>query len=676
MPVPPAPPKGGLNRDLLEDIAKLASIYLQNKAETLDFTGEGAFSALSALYELSKTRGGMKKAHAKKIRMIVMAAGAFQHQGGRQETQPGERRHRPALLGWKANSEGVAVLSGNYMLKKIDDQVAKGLSSEQTMEYLKAKERMEQAEKRLEGWLVELKEGLANASVAKAPGMQKTIAAIERVQGVLEMEKQAFCQWAEILNIKGKFDPEPVLNYYVRMSEDHALFTTKEKINFFSSGKSAGPEALAPSFGMLPEGLGAEDRQALAGLVSSRGLTFEKVNDISSKDFVDGYAMLRAHFPPDELDRSKDIIGMMLTDPAYYLILAKDRDGKIVGVCDGNFVADKHCCGMYWAHVSVPGEERRAGIATLLYASTLGLGNSYADKAEKELGATYKTNQAGMKLTSFFLETEPANLADLDSALATLGRLQFHNTLELSVADNGRKLSDKDARKPLSKEEQANAKAALLSHLESELEDYYGTGKEGREKAEEILKVLGKQMKYIIGSLKGYLTFRYSQVDLDWVKNQPFSQKPWNTVPLFLAFRILTGEATSSDALDVLKLQRNAFLNAGGLNEAGIWFDYAFGAAGLAGKEVSIVSLPQTNKELEEFVQRTGTMEERSRLMYPGHNWSKDYLADLKENGKPIPLAQALLALDEKAKRKESTVPSSLLIRLPLKPFCSSQSAP
>lgn len=650
-----------------DDIAELSSLYLSESAEAKEFTEEQLFENLAELFELSlKQDSKMKKEHAEKIEGIVMGASTVVQDNTARKSQQAAAgySHSPKMKGFAARSEGILIEAGNIALKRIDSQVENNLSRQNAREYARAKEKMQGIEKKLESWVTELKLELAGAEGRKAQQVQNTLDAIGKVQSLLEHEKQAFCDWAEKLNVTKKFNAGQVVNYFVRMSESQAIFSTKENIRAIAQGIAAAPTLMPPDLQMLPEKVSAGDRAQLNELMQSRGLTLEKVNDINSADFINGYAMLRQHFPPDELDRTKDIIAMIKEDPSYYLIVAKDKNGKIVGACDGNFVADRQSSSMYWAHVAVPGEERRAGIATLLYASTLSLGNQMAEAAEKELGTTYQKNMAGKKLTLFFLESEAANLADKESAILTMGRLQFHSSLDLCIADNGLNLTDKSSRKPISKKEtQANA-ALLMAHMKEQIENYYDTStKEGAAKAKAAMEMLSANMEYIVGSLKQYQTFRYAQVDLDWASGTPFQQKEWNTVPLFLAFRSLIAEPTSQDAFNAIRLQRNAFLNAGTLNDVGIWFDYAFGVAGLVGKDVSIARLPSTDSELREFMNRAGNTKLRLDL-YPQHNWylhpEDGYLAALKESGTPLTADQAMRAYEQHKKERKSTVPASL----------------
>ena len=351
----------------VDEISELAAIYLPDSTEAAAFSENGILSSLAALYELSLSQGAkMKKSHSKKIKLIAMAANMFRPPGGDgKKAQQGEQQ-KPAPRGWAVKSEGIAVASSNYLLRRIDERIRKEMPSKGKKEYEAAKAKMEQIEQRLEGWIAELKASLAGAPKKEALRIGKTIKAIEVVQDTLEREKQSFHDWVLSLGASGKYDSEKVLNYYCRMAADQGIFSTKKNILFVASGKGQASSAVKPDLGLLPSHVSSEEKKALAELEKARGIKFEKVNDINSKEFAEGYGILRAHFPPDELDQSKDVISMIQGDPSYYLMVAKDKFGKVIGACDGNFVADKEKTAMYWAHVAVPGEERREGVATLL----------------------------------------------------------------------------------------------------------------------------------------------------------------------------------------------------------------------------------------------------------------------------------------------------------------------
>jgi hypothetical protein len=459
--------------------------------------------------------------------------------------------------------------------------------------------------------------------------------AAERLESLHELEIRLFHEWLRESSRKGTLDAESVRVYGRRLIEGQKYQDKtanqrrlQETISQPQSGQVEAALTLLPSW---------TDREEIATAKSELSITCHAIIDYNSEDFIRAYAMLRAHFPPDELDPSVDMMAMLddnkgrypalategykqlapeLSGPIhlrYYLVVAKDKDGNVIGATDGNFIGTTKSSSMYWAHIAVPGEQRRNGIATMLYAATLGLGNQYSSEAEVALSRTggrvsysAPTPEApANKLMYFVVESEPANLESKEAVATTFGRLIFH----------------------------------------------------GRATGASVIPLL-----------------LYAQVDLEYDRDRQFVQKDWNTVPLLLLVRRIGHEDETKIPVEEIRTIGDVlptyFAASGLYNAGGLVYDGNYAVSRLVSTDsgtLQILQLPnaagQTEQveQLHRLVDILGTMDSRCRDLYPDHLWSKVYLARFAEaerEGRTFTVERAIKLMRDMARRKHDPTPT------------------
>ena len=456
----------------------------------------------------------------------------------------------------------------------------------------------------------------------------KKISAVDMLLELHRYEVALFRQWVRERTEKGKLDPQAMEAYWKRLNEGQEHQATTANINRMAGREEARAEKIISNLSLLPSW---QDRKELEEVEKQLGITYELVKDHSSREFIQAYAMLRANFPPDEMDPSADLMQMLednetrypglcsgdfrkiapdLEKPInlrYYLIIAKDRNGRVIGASDGNFIATENASSMYWAHIAVPQEDRRKGIASLVYAAALSLGNKLAYDAESAfnangMAARYQAGTTGNKLMYFILESEPANLESRESVKLTFGRLLFH----------------------------------------------------GRTTGASVIPAL-----------------RYAQVDLDYDKEEGFDETRWRSVPLLLLVRRIERESetslTAQEVMNIAEVLPLYFTASGLYNIAGIGYDLNYATATLRPeKAASIIPLPNSKEPdaqvglLRNVLSQIGTIDSRCQQLYPGHNWTMDYLARFKEAidaKEAMTLEQALSYMLGLERKKVDTTP-------------------
>src|SRR5262245_31817996 len=102
--------------------------------------------------------------------------------------------------------------------------------------------------------------------------------------------------------------------------------------------------------------LGAKGRQALGRF------RLECVRDAAGPAFSEAYGALAAEFAPrGELER-REVIAGWLRRASYYLLVARDEDGRLAGVRDCHVVVGhaRNAVVVYLAHVLVLPAHRRS----------------------------------------------------------------------------------------------------------------------------------------------------------------------------------------------------------------------------------------------------------------------------------------------------------------------------
>jgi len=480
---------------------------------------------------------------------------------------------------------------------------------------------------------IQLLQTAASGSGAEAAAAKKQLAAISSLKEMFAYERAGYLAWADGLKEKGKFTKAEGDAYFGRMMDWEKQQSGKRNVAGMASKPAPENVRLETKMALLQPGV---NKDALVN-VMKEGVYCERLMDPNSRGFKEAYAMLRKYFPSDELDPATDLVEMQVQNTRnfaklctkdyakvapdlsaplyqrYYLIVAKDRDGKIIGVCDGNFIGTKKASAMYWAHVAVPEPQRRRGIATLLYSSTLDLGNEMAHAADQSFAkigikAAYNTSIPGNKLKYFVLETEPVNQESQDAVAITWGRLLFHGSLGLSVIPK-------------------------LRYVQIDLESERGVPFRQQES----------------GGVP--LTLAFSEVGSDG-----------------------TPAATAGMARALSAIMREGFLSAGIYNPRAARLDYNHSVQDFKGMpssaRVPVVRLPYkpgvagVEQLANEVIPAIGTIEERASL-YPQYPWytAKDgYLNafnEAKEKGTNMSIDAATQFMLEKARRKEQTVPPS-----------------
>ena len=456
------------------------------------------------------------------------------------------------------------------------------------------------------------------------------IKAIVEIQRLNKLEMDDYLGRVQKLKADGKADPKRITGELERLADMQEDRSSSENMEWVAKTLDA-PKTipLKAALSLLPPGTDIDELEATE---NKMGITYEVVMDPNCEDFLKAYKLLNGHFPLDEVDPQSDLAKMLrdnklrypklcsekfaevgpdMKDPLYmryYLLVAKNGKGEIIGVSDGNFIGTEKASSMYWAHIAVPSEERRSGVATLLYAATLGFGNEYSRTAENEFKALgknvdYNTPIPGNKLMYYIVESEPVNPIDKESAKLTIGRLLFHgNGAGLSVIP------------------------ALL----------------------------------------------YAQIDLESSPDSKFDPKhleKWNTVPLLLLARRLGHENETEmpceEAKQISWLMTSYFLSSGLYNSAGGKFDYEHSISMLNGENTPVIPLPSGGTELERLEQlegmmgKIGTMEERCKY-YKGYSWTNDYLKALeraRKNGKAMDVDAALKYIMQEINRKKIIMP-------------------
>ncbi|MFA5930069.1 MAG: hypothetical protein WC861_04255 [Candidatus Micrarchaeia archaeon] len=483
----------------------------------------------------------------------------------------------------------------------------------------------------MEAQISALKTAAANAETG--PAAKKQADALLNLKSLFAAEREAYAAWVIDLLARGKLNRAEAEEYFGRMLDWERQQSGKRNVAAMASRPAPANERLETEMKLLQPGA---NKDALIKVVKE-GVYCERLNDINSRDFKEAYAMLRRYFPSDELDPATDIVEMQFQNgrnyaklcsqsfskvapdlkaplyQRYYLVVAKDKEGKIIGVCDGNFIGAKKVNAMYWAHVAVPEVERRRGIATLLFSSTLDLGNEMAHAAEQSfnkigISASYKTPISGNKLKYFVLETEPVNQESPGMVSLTWGRLLFHGSLGLSVAPK-------------------------LRYVQIDLASERG-------------------MKFL-QSESGGVPLGLAFWEVGAAEGTP---------------------VTVGTMRDLSGIMRDGFLSAGLYSRTAAWLDYRHSVQDFKGMpknaRVTVVRLPSSPgvagvEELaEKVVPAFGTMEERYSL-YPNYPWYtgqdgyNNAIKAARENGTYMPVEAAKQLMLEKARKKESTVPVS-----------------
>ena len=376
-----------------------------------------------------------------------------------------------------------------------------------------------------------------------------------------------------------------------------------------------------------------EEKGKLRDNISEMGLKFELVANGYGKEFSEAYSFLMNYFPRDELDPQVDLRTFIdanrTNSPVYkkeekeamsgdlyqryYMVVARDKDGAIVGVADGNVLANKDTCAAYLAHIAVLEKHRRKDIATVLESAVIGVANRHAEDAEKELGTSYKTALKGNKVGYILIETEPANRVGEEEANLTFSRLMFH------AANGGAVING-------------------LRYAQVDLDSQKG------QKFDE------KRLQHSVEDEEGGK-----------------STTGWNTVPLLLAVRKVGDEKSTAvpatEARALLNLMEDCFVSADTYNDAGVNFDRKYALEKLpASGSVELVPLPKTVEEFPSFLEKIPTMDVVMANDYASHPNAKDYLKEFKEaekQGKTLATEAVLKMLEQKQAGEKSTISSS-----------------
>jgi hypothetical protein len=422
-----------------------------------------------------------------------------------------------------------------------------------------------------------------------------------------------FREWAAKLGNE-KEDMALALAYAKRLLDEQNYRSSKANIRRIMERKGEGAVRMEGDFNLLPPGL---DKRKLDALVEN-GYEIKTVLDHNCREFIGAYAVLREHFPPDELDPAKDLMAMLDSGASfnrsyvkYYLATASDPGGKVVGAMDGNYFGSKTVSALYGAHVGVIAEEQKLGVATLLSEAALTAGNLCAAEAERawkrrevEVDYAKLLEQSlvegdvlikGNRLMFVIGEVEPVNLASMEDAQSTIERNLIHGRmLGFSVIP-------------------------LLDYKQVDL---------------------NKPADYV-----------YIEVD-----GKPPSD--WNTVPLLLYVRRMGKEnaktVSAGEARLISGVMRDIFLESGLYSADGVEADYRHSVARIAhlkdGDMILIYALPRegTKAELLEkifaLIPSIGTMDQRCTQFYPDYLWSKKYLekyGKALESGTAVTLGQA-----------------------------------
>jgi len=548
------------------------------------FEEDGTLYSLARIAGMIGGKGGRKdRAVAKKIvRLIAMCADIAQ--------KPGEagKSNKPSAGALKKPGVSVSIKKGSL------------LSSEGPMlpKWASAISRAEEKNG-------QFKEKMETEKNAAKKGAMKL------VFGLNELSISMYKEWA---NRQG--DQKMALAYAKRLVEEQAYRSSKENIERIMQGRDGGAKAAVGKYDLLAPGI---DTSKLDGLLA-QGYKISNVTGHNCREFVEAYAVLREHFPPDELDKPTDLMGMMDAGPSfgkayqrYYLVTARDPGGRIVGAHDGNYFGSESSSALYGAHIGVFYEERKLGVATLILAAALTVGNQCAADAEKEwaargklidyekmiIGGMEKGDKRiiGNRLMYGIGEVEPVNLASMEDAQATIERNLIH----------------------------------------------------GRMFAFSVIPMVD-----------------YKQVDLDWEAGKPYAEsngKPpadWNTVPLLLYVRRVGKESAKAisvgEAKRISRIMTDIFSEAGMYSPEGVEADYQHSIARMAGMKdtdkIPIVALPRDPakskrellEELFKAIPQIGTMHERCAQFYPDYAWAKEYLSEYKKaqkKGAAVTLEQA-----------------------------------
>ena len=437
---------------------------------------------------------------------------------------------------------------------------------------------------------------------------------------------ELYKEWAGTLD-DSKESQKLAKSYAARLLEEQNYRSSKANVERYLQQQTPAAENVKGNYDLLPPGI---EKAKLDG-IRKEGYRIEAVSNHNCREFVAAYAALREHFGPDELDPSVDLMTMMDAGPVlgkayqqYFLVTATDKDGKVVGAHDGNYFGSESTSALYGAHIGVYPEAQKLGVATLLYEAALTIGNRYAANAENAWAgrgtkvdylALIKNSMEpgdnlirGNRLMYIVGEVEPANLASMETAQATIERNVIHGRMF------------------------AFSVIPILDYKQVDLD---------------------------------------WPADKPYVENGGKPPAGWNTVPLLLYVRRIGKEGakqiTVGEAKKISRIMTDIFNEAGMYSPEGVEADYQHSIARMKGMldtdKVSIVELPreaskskaQLLEEVIKIVPEIGTMHERCAAYYPDYLWAKEYLEQYKKTlkaGTAVTLEQAREYLVAEATRK------------------------
>ena len=449
-------------------------------------------------------------------------------------------------------------------------------------------------------------------------------AAMEKIAELNDYSIKLFREWAGAIGNE-KEDLKNAADYAKRLLDEQTYRTSSANIKTLVERKEPAASDIKGDVDLLPLGI---DKNKLNSVLA-KGYEFKAIRDHNCKEFIAAYAVMRGYFGADELDPSRDLMTMIDAGPTlgnaymrYFLTVAKDKDGKVVGAHDGNYFGSRESSALYGAHIAVIADEQKMGVATLLHEAALKEGNSYAIDAETawkeergvalDYGKMIKSQTAtggrlikGNKLMYVIGEVEPPNLASMEDAQATIERNAIH--------------------------------ARMFNFAVIPMVDY-------------------------------------KQVDLNWSADKPYVEvdgKPpadWNTVPLLLYVRVVGNESATSifvgEAKQISKIMTDIFAEAGMYSAKGVEADYQHSVERMAKMRdtdrIPIIELPREGTKVEilekffKIIPQIGTMEERCTNFYANYLWAHEYLEALRraqKKGETVTLEQAHEHIISEAKK-------------------------